>query len=153
MRKRVVAYVTRQRGDRRELLVFEQLGDPDAGTQVPAGRLDPGETLEEGLARELEEETGLRGARVVRKLAGPEEFRRLYGEPVYENHVFHLALDGETPDHWHHSVAGTGDDAGLVFICRWVPLGDELALWHRSDPFVERLRAGARLPVGDYEGP
>ena len=32
-----------------------------AGTQVPAGRLDPGETLEECLLRELDEEAGLRG--------------------------------------------------------------------------------------------
>jgi ADP-ribose pyrophosphatase YjhB (NUDIX family) len=48
---RVVAYVTR--GD--ELLVFEHRDHPEEGTQVPAGRLDPGEALEEGLARELDD--------------------------------------------------------------------------------------------------
>ena len=42
MRRRVLAYVTRERDGRRELLVFDQEADPGAGTQVPAGRLDPG---------------------------------------------------------------------------------------------------------------
>jgi 8-oxo-dGTP pyrophosphatase MutT (NUDIX family) len=60
---RVVAYVTR--GD--QLLVFEHRDLPEAGTQVPAGRLDLGELLEEGLARELVEEVGIE-AQVVRKL-------------------------------------------------------------------------------------
>ncbi len=42
-----------------ELLVFEHR-ESDAGLQVPAGRLEPGETLAEALARELEEEWQLR---------------------------------------------------------------------------------------------
>ena len=48
---RVVAYVTRERDGRRELLVFDHRDHPDAGTQVPAGRLEAGEDLEAGLAR------------------------------------------------------------------------------------------------------
>ncbi len=53
VRKRVVGYVTRGR----ELLVFEHAGL----TQVPAGRVDHDETLEEGLVREIKEETGVDG--------------------------------------------------------------------------------------------
>ncbi len=68
MRQRVLAYVTRERDGRIELLVFDQRDDPDAGTQVPAGRLDPGESLEQGLLRELHEEAGLDGVRIVREL-------------------------------------------------------------------------------------
>jgi len=45
--------------------VFQQRGDPTAGVQVPAGRLDAGESLHDALARELDEETGVR-ARIVR---------------------------------------------------------------------------------------
>ena len=51
MRQRVVAYVTRMRDGAKELLVFDQPGDAEALTQVPAGRLDPGESLEDGLRR------------------------------------------------------------------------------------------------------
>jgi hypothetical protein len=53
VRQRVLAYVTRQRDGAKELLVFDHQDDPDAGTQVPAGRLDPGETLAQCLVREL----------------------------------------------------------------------------------------------------
>jgi 8-oxo-dGTP diphosphatase len=56
---RVLAYVTREREGHRELLVFDHRDYPDAGTQVPAGRLESGEDLEAGLRRELEEEAGL----------------------------------------------------------------------------------------------
>jgi ADP-ribose pyrophosphatase YjhB (NUDIX family) len=109
-----VAYVTR--GD--ELLVFEHRDFPDAGTQVPAGRLDPGESLEEALARELDEEVGI-DARVVRELA---HVTRDHGEEVgtYESHYFHLVTD-ESRATWEQVVRGEGDDAGLVFLCRFVP--------------------------------
>ena len=47
-------------------------------------------------------------------------------------------LDG--PSEWEHPVTGTGMDAGLVFVCRWVPLDDAPPLWGKADPLVERLR-------------
>jgi 8-oxo-dGTP pyrophosphatase MutT (NUDIX family) len=58
-RQRVLACVTRQRAARVELLVFEAPRHAEIGIQVPAGRLDPGETLESCLRRELVEEAGL----------------------------------------------------------------------------------------------
>jgi 8-oxo-dGTP pyrophosphatase MutT (NUDIX family) len=61
VRQRVLAYVTRERAGRKELLVFEDPEDPGTGLQLPAGRLDPGETLEQCLLRELHEEAGLEG--------------------------------------------------------------------------------------------
>jgi ADP-ribose pyrophosphatase YjhB (NUDIX family) len=104
------------RGD--ELLVFEHRDFPEAGTQVPAGRIDPGESLEQGVARELDEEVGIE-ARVVRDIA---QVTRDHGEAVgtYESHYFHLVAD-EPRDTWEHLVQGDGDDAGLVFVCRFVP--------------------------------
>jgi len=85
---------------------------------VPAGRLDPGESLEEGLARELVEEVGIE-AQVVRELG---TVTRNHGEEVgtYETHYFHLET-GDPREAWEHEVSGTGDDAGLVFSCRFVP--------------------------------
>ena len=72
VRKRVVGYVTRGR----ELLVFDHKGRPEVPTQVPAGRVDAHEGLEEGLRREVEEETGLTEIEIVGILADGNEFER-----------------------------------------------------------------------------
>ena len=133
----MLAYVTRERDGRAELLVFDQRDDPGAGTQVPAGRLDPGEALEEGLRRELYEEAGLERVRIVRELP-------VHGDWVarspYENHAFEIRVDGdEPPDTWEHVVLGDGDDAGLVFVYRWAPVEPDLRLWQGLDTTYETL--------------
>jgi 8-oxo-dGTP diphosphatase len=134
---RVLAYVTRERGGRRELLVFDHRDYPDAGTQVPAGRLEPDEDLQAGLLRELEEEAGLADARIVRKFAtfGPGELP--HGRS-YTNHAYELESPGAR-DEWEHTVLGDGDDAGLVFCYRWIPLDPEPTLWGTSDPVLANL--------------
>lgn len=131
VRKRVVGYVTRGR----ELLVFEHAGV----LQVPAGRIDHDETLEEGLVREVEEETGVEGLRIVGELADADEVDRLYGVLAHRSWAFHAVVDGGGPDAWDHHVTGTGMDAGMVLPCRWVPLDDPPPLWGKPDPLVERL--------------
>ena len=135
VRKRVVAYVTRGR----DLLVFDHKGMPEVPTQVPAGRVDPGESLEDGLAREVEEETGVTGLRVVRELADAAEFARLFGVGAHESHVLHAATETETPPTWEHQVAGTGMDSGFVYTCRWVPVDERPLLWGKPDPLLELL--------------
>jgi 8-oxo-dGTP pyrophosphatase MutT (NUDIX family) len=135
IRRRVVAYVTRER-DRTELLTIEAVGYPLDGLQVPAGRLEHGESLEEGLRRELAEETGLTGVRILRELDGFEASYTNFNE----NHAFHLVADEETPDEWRHEVHGDGVDAGLTHICRWLPLTSELSLWPSGvDPMLRHL--------------
>jgi ADP-ribose pyrophosphatase YjhB (NUDIX family) len=136
LRKRVVAYVTRGR----ELLVFEHKGMPEVPTQVPAGRVDAHEDLETALAREVEEETGLTGIRVVAVLADADDFERLFGPGAHRSQAFHALADAHGPSEWEHPVTGTGMDAGLVFVCRWVPLDEAPPLWGKPDPLVERLR-------------
>lgn len=131
VRKRVVGYVTRDR----ELLVFEHAGT----TQLPAGRIDAHESLEEGLVREVEEETGLSGVQVVGELADATEFARLYGPGAHESHALHAVIDAETPFAWEHHVTGTGMDAGMVYPCRGVPLEKCPPLWGKPDPLAERL--------------
>ena len=137
MRQRVLAYVTRERDGRTELLVFDQRGDPEAGTQVPAGRIDAGETLEEGLLRELHEEARLDRVRVIRELT-------ILGDWVdsspYENHAYEVRPEEPTADRWDHLVHGDGDDAGLVFEYRWVGVDTELDLWKGGDPTYMQLR-------------
>jgi ADP-ribose pyrophosphatase YjhB (NUDIX family) len=135
VRRRVVAYVTRDRAGRTELLTIEAEKYPEEGVQVPAGRIDYWETLEEGLLRELAEETGVTGVRVMRELP---DFECTY-ETYYENHAFHLVADEETPQTWEHHIRGEGVDAGLVHLCRWVPLSRELELWNEGDPMLRHL--------------
>lgn len=141
IRKRVVAYVTRGR----ELLVFDHRDEPDVPTQVPAGRVDPDESLEEGVLREVEEETGV-FVKVVAELADAEEVERLYGAHVHETHAFHAVAELGGPREWQHRVSGSGMDSGFVFVCRWVSLDDCPPLWGSTDPLVERLRQSIPEP-------
>jgi 8-oxo-dGTP diphosphatase len=136
VRKRVLAYVTRERDGATELLVFNHRDYPQAGTQVPAGRIDPGETLEEGLRRELHEEAGLDRVRIVRELPILGDWA---SRSRYENHAFEVRADEPTPDFFEHVVHGDGDDAGLVFAYRWVGVDTEITLWE-GDPTYTQLR-------------
>ena len=132
VRRRVVAYVTRGF----KLLVFEYAGV----FEVPGGRIDHDETLEEGLVREVEEETGVSGLRIVGVLADAEEVDGLYDALTHKTWAFHAIASGDGPDAWEHAVAGTGRDSRMVFSCRWVPLDECPPLWGRPDPLVEKLR-------------
>jgi ADP-ribose pyrophosphatase YjhB (NUDIX family) len=136
LRKRVVAFLTRVSNGKTELLVF----DYEGMTELPGGRIDAHESLEQGIAREVEEETGVVDVRIVEELADATEFERLYGPGAHETHVFHLATDAETPREWDHHVTGTGMDSGIVYACRWVPLDECPPLWGKPDPLAEALR-------------
>ena len=114
-RVRVVAYVTR--GD--ELLVFEYADENDpSGVQVPAGGVDEDERLDLAVLREVEEETGLTGARLVREL-GVSDF--VANGWHHEQHFFQLEAPPGLPDEWEHVGTGGGEDDGHVFLCRFVP--------------------------------
>ncbi|PTA67269.1 NUDIX hydrolase [Deinococcus arcticus] len=113
-RQRVLAYITRAP---HELLVFEHPPlYPDAGIQVPAGGVDPGETPAEAAVRETYEETGLR-------LHSPVHLASYHwtrGETSQVWHYFWLAAPVATPNDWPHWVTGGETDAGMTFHCRFV---------------------------------
>lgn len=135
VRRRVVAYVTRERTGRRELLTIEAEEYPEEPRQVPAGRIDFWETLEDGLRRELAEETGLTEVGRIRELPGFECTYRTYSR----NYAFHVVAQEATTDNWRHRVAGEGADAGLTYVCRWLPLSPDLSLWGGRDPMLAKL--------------
>lgn len=124
MRHKVLAYITRERRGRTELLVFAHRDQPEAGLQVPAGTVEAGEAIEHALWREVAEEAGLTAAqlRLVRQLAA-------HPEPEWDQvrHVFHLAAAAELPEAWTHLVQGAGEDSGLAFVYHWSTLDIELA--------------------------
>ena len=57
---------------------------------------------------------------------------------VYESHYFQLESD-DPRDAWEHVVRGDGDDAGLVFVCRFVPLEPPPQLAGRQAEFLDAL--------------
>ena len=54
--EKVTAFIVRENRGVKELLVFKH---PTAGTQIPAGTVERGETIEAAVKRETHEETGL----------------------------------------------------------------------------------------------
>lgn len=123
IKRKVLAYITRGEGPNREILVFEHKGNPSAGIQVPGGTIENDELIIDALYREIKEETGI-----------PRQFLELIGkvnktnyfpedkEKVYERNIFHLAYIGEPIDTWEHTVEGDGEDRGLIFVFRFVPI-------------------------------
>lgn len=135
--KKVIAYITRGQ----ELLVFEHRDFPDAGVQVPAGTVDPVESLESAALREVEEESGLKFAGPEKFLGCFEWFRRETNE-IHLRHVFHFQSAERLPETWSHTVSGGELDRGLVFNYFWLPIdqaktllsGDQGAYLHLIRP-------------------
>ncbi|MGY5127036.1 NUDIX hydrolase [Streptomyces nigrescens] len=136
-RIRVAAYVIRHRAVP-EVLVFDHLGMPEAGTQVPAGGVTSVEGLEEAVLREVAEETGLLTATVVRQVAVEDKPHPDTGQPRRTSFFF-LQAPADTADAWDHYVHGDGDDAGLTFACRFLPLPLKQPLADAQDAWLGRI--------------
>lgn len=123
IRQRVLAYITRNKRGITQLLVFEHADFPDAGIQVPAGGVETGEALEEAAVREVQEETGIENARIVRKLT---EEKNEAGNA--NNHVFHLIAPADLANTWnwltndYHSEEHRARGERLVFRLFWIDI-------------------------------
>lgn len=127
VRNRVVVYVERQDG----VLVFDHRDHPEAGTQVPAAGVEERESLEEAALREVREETGVQ-LDGTPALLGTHEHLDGLGRPSLSYFFRAPAPDG-LPQTWEHTVSGDGEDAGLVFDCRFDP-----------DPKLSPVQSGFR---------
>lgn len=119
MKRKVLVYVIRVGAAGPEVLVFEHRDQADAGLQVPAGTVEPGEAPEAAAYRELAEESGLTRAqvRLVRKLAEADE-----PEWAQRRHVFQFEPTSALPERWSHTVGGAGEDQGMVLDYDWLPV-------------------------------
>lgn len=134
---KVLAYITRQQAGQTRLLVFDHHLQPEAGTQVPAGTVEPGEPLESALWREIEEEAGLLPAQL--RLAGKlAEFES--AEWGTRRHVFHLKAAVALPDAWSQRVSGGGEDEGLLFDYYWLDLTPQLKLAGDQHTWLHLIR-------------
>ncbi|MFF2900187.1 NUDIX domain-containing protein [Streptomyces sp. NPDC057966] len=136
-RIRVAAYVIRHRSVP-ELLVFDHVGTPAAGTQVPAGGVGPDEEPELAVLREVAEETGLSDVTVVRQVAVEDKPHPETGRPRRTTFFF-LRTSADTPDAWEHRVSGDGGDADLTFACRFLALPLKQPLADAQDAWLGRI--------------
>ncbi|MCM2577144.1 NUDIX hydrolase [Streptomyces meridianus] len=119
-RIRVAAYAVRSEPVP-ELLVFDHVGMPEAGTRIPAGGVQPGVDLERAVLRELAEETGVTDAVVVRPVALDRSPHPTTGMPRRTTFFLHR-VPASIPSDWTHRVRSDGEDDGLTFACRFEPL-------------------------------
>jgi len=122
LKQKVLAYITRKSRGGVELLVFEHVGIPEAGVQVPAGTIENEEVPIEALKRELREESGIEVHEVPRFLGQFRYFRADRDEQQLR-YVFHI-LKSDLPDHWDHKVTGKGEDEDLIFRYFWINVSE-----------------------------
>ena len=138
VRERVACYVVRDLGDELELLVFDHVDFPDAGTQVPAGGMDPGESVSEAATREVSEECGLTTVAVVRELGKSDRPHAETGRAQHTTYVLVTTTDARPG--WTWRVGGNGEDEGLLFRCWFTPLPlDGVELSGHQDEFLGTL--------------
>ncbi|WP_448282251.1 NUDIX hydrolase [Phormidesmis priestleyi] len=117
---RVAAYVIRQNQQGlHQLLMFKHPDCLEAPIQIPGGGVEPQESLEHALHREILEECGLDNLTIIRKL-GVAKICWLHPRKlVSHRHCFLLQAMQDTPENWQHSVQGDGIDTGMQFSYFW----------------------------------
>ncbi len=117
---KVLAYITRTKNSKKEVLVFTHRDFPEAGLQVVGGTVDPGEDLIGALLREIKEEAGLKFAPSdIKKKLGETSYQRRDIPEINHRHYFEIHTLN-LPDIWAHTVHSSGADNGLVFDFFWM---------------------------------
>lgn len=123
IKRKVFAYITYQ--DR--LLIFSHPDHPDAGWQVPAGTVEPGENLDDAVRREATEETGLTTLHLVRYLGDRWRDMSDFGRnELHHRYFYHLECTQPPPEAWRHGemTPSDGSSGPIVFEFFWAPLPD-----------------------------
>ncbi|MHB0801053.1 NUDIX domain-containing protein [Bacillus thuringiensis] len=137
-KKKVHAYITREKEGVMQLLVFKHRDIHEAGIQVPGGMVDEGETLEAAILREVQEESGLRHLCIERFLA--DYIIHVKEKQEYEKrHFFHVTLLTDVKDTWEHIVSAGEKDEGLAFSYEWVNIAKCPELAGKQGEFLHLL--------------
>lgn len=140
IKRKVLAYITRGQEPNWEILVFEHKDHPNAGWQVPGGTIESDELIIDALYREIKEETGI--PRQDLELKGKVNKTNYYPEnsdTIYERSIFQLAYTGNPLKEWEHCVDGDGEDEGLIFCHRFIPIKELPELAANQDQAIPLL--------------
>lgn len=122
-----------------QILLLDQDTEGDRSWSLPGGKVEPGETVEEALEREVREETGLE----------IQVGNLLYVCDVVKAHVVHLTFECRRTGGTLGAVT-PGVDSRPIRAVEFVKLADLPSLGF-SERFVELAQAGW-LDAGSYMG-
>ncbi len=116
IRHRAYAYITN--GNR--LLLFTHPESPEAGIQVPAGTIEPGESPEDAVMREAREETGLTELKYEKFLAQDTRDMRDCGvDELQYRWFYHLSVGGRPRDTWRQGELAEDGSVRIPFDFFW----------------------------------
>jgi tRNA(Arg) A34 adenosine deaminase TadA/8-oxo-dGTP pyrophosphatase MutT (NUDIX family) len=142
---KVVAYITRKQPGTLvdQLLVFRHTQYPDAGIQVPAGTIKPGEDPLFGALREVYEESGLENLVLVSFLGTRDFDCTPYGiNQIHHRFFYHFEAADDLPENWLHLETDPSDHEALSyeFEFSWAALpGSVPALTGEQDAMLDSL--------------
>lgn len=116
---KVLVYIYRENNQGFEILVFDHVDFPEAGTQIIGGTVEDGEDLREALLREMIEESGLVFHIVDVYPIGQSVYYRKDREEKNLRHYFKIE-GAHLDDEWIHEVDSPGADCGLKFRFYWM---------------------------------
>ncbi len=135
--KKAIAYVT----NKDELMVFTHTDFPEAGVQVPAGTVEESEEPSEAVLREIYEESGVKGVRILEFLGIYQYNMTPYQNEIQERYVYHLELTQSTPSTWRHwEIHPSTRKNPIAFDFYWVKLdSSNLGLAGGQGYFLSKL--------------
>jgi 8-oxo-dGTP pyrophosphatase MutT (NUDIX family) len=142
IQKKVYAYILKRNKENISLLVFDHVDFAEAGTQVPGGTDEPGESLSDAAIREVQEETDLQGLNLIVKLGVNYHDLNQYGlTGVYERHYFLFTLSESTPDSWigYETDPSDGSPGPIALKFYWVDLDEVPPLAGDLDEMIPTL--------------
>ncbi|QDV49035.1 NUDIX hydrolase [Gimesia fumaroli] len=138
-RNRVFTYIT----NGGHLLVFDHVDFPNAGTQIPGGTIEPGETPEAAALREAREETGLGSLSIRSFIANETVDLTPFGKlETINGWFYHLEYDGERQDRWRYAEQTPGDGSlePILFELYWISLQEMITLNAVDNRYLDQIR-------------
>jgi hypothetical protein len=123
MRKRLFAFIIRDGAVGKELLMFDHLGYPEVGLQIPGGTIEDNESVENSIPRIVRMESGIDNVSILANL-----------DPVHvpnwelEAYPYLLTPTSSYPDYWDfptthfHDKEAKERNEPMIFCYAWMGL-------------------------------